>query len=94
VIGADLVAPIVYRRTLTNAYFELEAGWYGHSTEADWGDLDHGVHLGLAFGARALRTRFVFPGAALGVSWERSFVAGDDVTTLKLGARVAFDLDL
>lgn len=94
VIGADVVAPLVYRRTLTNAYFELEAGWLGHSTEDDWNDFDHGVHVGFAFGARALRTRFVFPGAALGISYERTFLDGDDVRTIKVGARVAFDLDL
>lgn len=94
VIGADFVAPLVYRRTLTNAYFELEGGWLGHATEADWGDFDHGVHVGFAFGARALRTRFVFPGAALGISYERTFLDGDDVRTIKVGARVAFDLDL
>lgn len=92
VIGVDLVAPLVYRRTLTNAYFELEGGWLGRSTEDDWNAIDHGVHVGFAFGARALRTRFLFPGAALGVSYERTF--GDDATLLKVGARVAFDLDL
>ncbi len=94
VIGADLVAPIVYRRTLTNAYVELEAGWLGRSSEEDFGALDHGIHVGAAVGARALRTRFVFPGAAFGVSWERTFQGGEDVTLLKVGARVAFDLDL
>jgi hypothetical protein len=94
VIGADLVAPVVYRRTLTNAYFELEAGWLGRSTEEDFGAIDHGIHVGAALGARALRTRFVFPGAALGISWERAFQAGEDVTLLKVGARVTFDLDL
>jgi hypothetical protein len=93
-LGADLVVPIVYRRTLVNTYFELEAGWLGHSTEDDWGDVDHGVHLGFAFGGRALRQRFLFPGAALGIAWERLFVAGDDLITIKLGARVAFDWDL
>lgn len=94
VIGADFVAPLVYRRTLTNAYFELEAGWLGRSTETDWGNVDHGVHVGFALGARALRTRFLFPGAALGISYERTFLEGDDVRTIKVGARVAFDLDL
>ncbi len=94
VIGADFVAPLVYRRTLRNAYFEFEGGWLGHSTEADWSDFDHGVHVGFAFGARALRTRFVFPGAALGISYERTFLDGDDIRTIKVGARVAFDLDL
>jgi hypothetical protein len=94
VIGADFVAPIVYRYTLLNSYFEFEAGWLGHSTETDWGELDHGVHFGFAFGARALRTRFVFPGAALGISYERLFLDGDDIRAIKVGARVAFDLDL
>jgi hypothetical protein len=92
VIGADVVAPLVYRRTLTNAYVEVESGWLGRSTEQDWERIDHGVHVGVALGARALRTRFLFPGAALGFSYERTF--GDDVTLFKVGARVAFDLDL
>lgn len=93
-LGIDLVTPIVYRRTLTNAYLELEVGWLGHTGEQDWSVIDHGVHIGAAFGGRALRTRFVFPGAALGVSWERTFLDGPDVTTVKVGFRVAFDLDL
>ncbi|MGN6106036.1 MAG: hypothetical protein ACTHU0_13090 [Kofleriaceae bacterium] len=94
VIGVDVVAPVVYRRTLTNAYFELEAGWLGRANEQDWRAIEHGMHVGFAVGARALRTRFVFPGAAFGVSWERTFSEGDDITLLKVGARVAFDLDL
>ena len=93
-VGADLIAPLVYRRTLVNTYLEAEVGWLGHSTEDDWGDVDHGIHVGFAFGGRALRQRFLFPGAALGVAWERLFVAGDDLITIKLGARVAFDWDL
>jgi len=93
-VGADLVVPVVYRRMLTSSYVEGEAGWLGRATEEDWSDVDHGVHVGLAFGARALRTRFVFPGAALGISWERTFTGGEDRTTLKIGARVVFDLDL
>ncbi|MEJ7599258.1 MAG: hypothetical protein WKG01_15235 [Kofleriaceae bacterium] len=94
VIGADLVLPVVYRHTLTNAYVELEAGYLGHATEQDWAETDHGIHLGVALGARALRTRFLFPGFAFGISWERTFVAGEDLTSLKLGGRVTFDLDL
>jgi hypothetical protein len=94
VLGIDLVAPVVYRRMGTNAYFELEAGWLGRATEQDWGRLEHGIHVGAALGARALRTRFVFPGAALGISWERTLEDGADVTLFKVGARVAFDLDL
>jgi len=94
VIGADVVTPVVYRHTGTNAYLELEAGWLGHANEQDWGDFDHGVHVGVAVGARALRTRFVFPGVAVGVSYERLFLAGDDLSAIKVGARVVFDLDL
>jgi len=94
VIGADYVVPVLYRHTLTNAFFELEGGYLGHSTEQDWNAIDHGIHVGVAVGARALRTRFLFPGVALGISWERLFLAGDDVTAIKVGARVAFDLDL
>lgn len=93
-LGADVVVPLVYRRTLTNSYVELEAGWLGRATEDDWGRIDNGVHLGVSFGARTLRTRFLFPGAAFGISWERTFVDGDDRTAIKVGARVAFDLDL
>lgn len=96
VLGLDLVAPLVYRHTLTNAYWELEAGWLGRTNEEDLERIDHGAHVGVSIGGRALRTRFFFPGAALGISWERTFTApdGDDVTTLKIGARVAFDVDL
>jgi hypothetical protein len=93
-LGLDLVTPIVYRRTRTNAYFEIEAGWLGKLSERSWSDVDHGIHVGVAVGARALRTRFLFPGAAFGLSYERTFVAGEDLHTIKLGGRVAFDLDL
>lgn len=93
-IGVDVVTPIVYRRTLLNAYWELEAGWLFHSTEDDWSAIDHGVHVGFSIGGRALRQRFFFPGAAFGIAFERLFVDGDDLITVKLGARVAFDIDL
>lgn len=94
VIGLDLVAPVVYRKMFTNSYVEIEAGWLGRATERDWDALDHGIHVGVAFGVRALRKRFVFPGVAFGAWWERTFQEGDDVTLLKLGGRIAFDLDL
>lgn len=94
-LGVDVVAPLVYRHTLTNAYVEGEVGWLGRTTEDDLQRLDHGVHVGVSVGGRALRTRFFFPGAALSISWERTFTSDDaDLTTLKLGARVAFDIDL
>ena len=66
----------------------------GQWSEEDWSDFASGLHLGVAFGARALRARFLFPGVAFGASFERTFVAGDDPTSIKLGFRVAFDLDL
>ena len=93
-LGIDIIAPLVYRRTLLNTYWEVEAGWLGHATEQDWGDLDHGVHVGFAFGGRALRQRFLFPGAVLGIAYERLIVDGEDQTKIKLGARVQFDWDL
>ena len=94
-VGADVVTPIVYRRPLTtNFYGELEAGWLGRTSERDWTKYDHGVHAGFAFGARGLRTRFLFPGAGIAVSWERTFLDGGDATTIKIGARVLFDLEL
>ena len=63
---------VVYRHTLVNSYIEVEAGWLGTVTEGDKG-LDHGIHIGAAFGARALRTRPLVPGAAIGASLERTF---------------------
>jgi hypothetical protein len=93
-LAADFVVPLVYRRMFTSSYMEFEAGWLGRSTERDWGSLDSGYHVGMAFGGRSLRTRFVFPGVALGLSYERVFLDGDDLTMFKLGVRVALDLDL
>jgi len=52
------------------------------------------MHVGFAFGGRALRQRFLFPGAVLAIGYDRLFVAGDDIVKLKLGARVQFDWDL
>ncbi len=94
VIGYDLVIPLVYRYTLVSSYWELEGGWLGTGTEEDT-DIEHGMHVGAAFGARALRTRFFFPGAAIGASWERTFPeAGAAQYTFKIGLRAAFDVDL
>jgi hypothetical protein len=97
VIGMDLVAPLIYRHTFVNTYVEAEAGWLGTSTEDDLTDLTHGMHLGAAVGARAARAGWFFPGAALGASWERTFPREDEGrarTTIKVGLRVAFDIDL
>jgi hypothetical protein len=93
-LGIDVLAPVVYRHTLLNTFWEVEGGWLGHATEKDWSAFDPGVHIGVAFGGRALRQRFLFPGAALTVAWERLFLPGDDLTMIKFGARVQFDWDL
>jgi hypothetical protein len=94
VIGYDAVVPLVYRYTLVNSYFEVEGGWLGTGTEEDLA-LENGVHFGAAFGARALRTRLLFPGAAIGVSWERTFPdQGAAQYTVKFGFRGAIDIDL
>lgn len=93
-LGVDILTPLVYRHIITNTYIEFEGAWLGHATEKDWGDVDNGVHVGIAFGGRALRQRFLFPGAALAIAYERLFLDGDDQTTLKVGARVEFDWDL
>jgi hypothetical protein len=94
VLGVDVVTPVVYRYTLTNAYVEGELGWLGRTTEDRLDQLDQGVHVGASVGGRALRTRFFFPGAAFGVSWERAFVDGADLTTIKVGARVGVGIVL
>ncbi len=94
VLGLDLVAPVVYRHTLVNSYVEMEAGWLGTVTEGEDG-LDQGIHIGAAFGARATRARWVFPGGALGISLERTFPSGGPAVYLfKIGFRAALDLDL
>jgi hypothetical protein len=93
-LAVDYLAPLVYRHTLINTYFEYEAGWLGHATEQDWDHIDNGIHAGIAFGGRALRQRFLFPGASLAIAYERLFLPGDDLIMLKVSARVMFDIDL
>jgi hypothetical protein len=95
VLGVDVVLPLVYRRTFVNSYVELEGGLLGHATEEDPSTVDKGMHVGAAFGGRATRTRFFFPGAAFGVSYERTFPEDDEALhVIKVGLRVAFDVDL
>ena len=96
VLGFDLVTPVVYRYTFVNAYVEGEAGYLAHATENNVADVEHGVHVGVAFGGRATRRRWFFPGAALGLAYERTFPEGDRgpaLTQLKLGFRVSLDAD-
>ena len=91
-LAADLVVPVVVRLSQVNSYLELEAGWLGRTTEDDLGAVAHGAHLGVSLGARALRTRFFFPGAAVGLAVERVF-SEDPLWQVKLGVRAAFDID-
>lgn len=96
VFGLDLVAPLVLRYTLVNGYFELEAGPLGSINEVDR-ELVPGMHVGIAAGGRAGRQRWFFPGAVFGISFERTFPdanQGDPITSVKLGFRVAIDVDL
>jgi hypothetical protein len=97
-VGVDLVQLLVFRHAMVGTYLELEGGWLVHIDEAEVQaqaiDPDHGFHVGFAFGGRATRTRFFFPGAAFGITYERTFVDGADLHAIKLGLRVAFDLDL
>lgn len=89
VLAVDVVAPLVVRYRLVNSYFEAEAGWIGRVNEDD-ADLRHGFHVGVAFGARSVRERWLMPGLALGLSYERV----DDLDLIKLGLRVSFDVEL
>ncbi|HUS67891.1 MAG TPA: hypothetical protein VMZ28_25320 [Kofleriaceae bacterium] len=94
VIGADVVVPLVYRHTLVSSYFEAEAGWLGTATEGAE-EFDPGIHLGAAFGGRATRTRWFFPGVVFGVGWERTFPGeGPALYLFKVGLRGAIDIDL
>jgi hypothetical protein len=96
VVALDVVAPIVMRYTLVNSYWEIEAGPLGTINELDR-ELIPGVHLGAAVGGRATRNRWFFPGAVFGVSWERTFpdaMQGEPVQYIKVGFRVAIDIDL
>jgi hypothetical protein len=94
-LGIDVVTPLVYRYTLVNAYLEGEVGYLARSTESD-GGFEPGVHVGFAIGGRATRKRLLFPGAVLGLSYERTFPDDADAEPLnavKLGFRVALDWD-
>lgn len=92
VLGFDLVVPAVLRYWLVNSYFELEGGYLMHFTEADT-DIEPGYRVGLAFGARALLRRWVFPGVAFAATYERTFSDPDPIHLVKLGIRATFDLD-
>jgi hypothetical protein len=96
VLGVDVVTPLIARYRFVNSYLEAEAGYLARFTEED-SDAIHGMHVGVAFGGRAARRRWFFPGAVFGVSYERTFpreTQGEPLQTLKLGFRVAIDINL
>ncbi len=93
----ESVAPVVVRHYLLNTFIEGEFGYLARTTENDWGNIEHGVHIGVFVGARATRVRWFFPGAGFGISYERTFPnssQGPALNMLKLGFRASFDIDL
>lgn len=95
VFALDVVVPAVLRWRMVSSYLEGEVGWLAHWNEAD-DAIDSGLHLGVAFGYKALRQRWFVPGIAIGASYERTF-PGDGRPRLemfKIGLRVTLDFDL
>ena len=89
-IAVDVAVPLVYRHRLVNSYWEIESGYVAHVVEGEE-DPSHGVRLGLAVGGTTRRRRWIFPGVAFGVSYER--IQEDKVLHMvKLGFRVALDM--
>jgi len=88
--AVDVVAPIVYRHRRVNSYWEVEAGYVAH-IEENKDDVTHGGHLGVSVGASGARRRWLFPGAAFGISYEQ-IRQDDTLHVLKMGFRVALDL--
>lgn len=93
VLGADVVVPAVVRYRLLNTYLELEAGYLAHVREDDLEPV-HGVHAGVSVGGVASRRRWILPGAAFGLSYERSVGEAEPIHWIKLGLRVVIDLPL
>ena len=96
ILGFDGVAPVVLRYRFVNTYVEAELGYLARFTETDF-DVQNGLHTGLAFGAKAPRQLFFFPGLAFAVNYERTFptsAQGPALDSLKFGFRVTIDLNL
>lgn len=95
-LAFDFVAPVVVRYTRLNSYLEVEAGPLARLLESERDDPLWGWHVGVSVGARASRRGWFFPGAAFGVSYERTFEDGDrpPINLIKAGFRVAIDIEL
>jgi hypothetical protein len=83
------------RWRLVNSYLEAEIGALGHINERDT-TLVPGLHAGLAVGFHALRQRWLIPGLAIGIGYDRTFArpGRPALELLKIGLRVTLDLDL
>lgn len=96
VLGVDASLPVVLRYRLVNSYLEIEAGYAAQVREsADGiGDPVSGVQAGFSVGAQGARRRFILPGAAFGVTVQRTFPGEGEppLWVLKAGLRVAIDL--
>lgn len=89
-VTADVVMPLVYRHRRVNSFWEVEAGYVARTNEKEFNP-SHGFRIGVALGASASRRRWVFPGAAFGIAYER--ISEDQpLHFIKLGFRVAFDV--
>lgn len=96
-VAVETVAPVVVRYYMINTFVEAELGYLARSTEDDWLDIEHGMHVGVFVGARATRVRWFFPGGGFGLAYERTFPKadqGEPLHMLKLGFRASFDIDL
>jgi hypothetical protein len=95
VLGADVVAPLVFRYRMVNSYVELQGGYLAQIREGS-DNVVSGVNAGVSFGAQATRARWFLPGAAFGVSLERTFATAMEPSlwAIKAGFRVAIDLSL
>jgi hypothetical protein len=96
VLAFDSAVLTVVRHHFLNTYVEGEAGYLVRFTEDDR-DLVNGFKLGAAIGGRAARRRWLLPGVAFGVSYERTLPSdgqGPALNQVKIGFRVAVDVDL
>ncbi len=89
-VTANIVTPLVYRHRRVNSYWEVEAGYVARTREQDL-DVSHGFRLGVALGGSASRRRWLFPGAAFGIAYER-IAEEQTLHFIKLGFRVALDI--
>lgn len=90
----DTVVPVGVRWRRTNSYLEATTGLLMRTREQDL-ESTPGWHVGFAIGARSVRSQWLIPGLAFGMSVEHTLPNHEDAITLvKLGLRVTFDVDL